>query len=194
MTINLFALISGFVAIGFAVYLIWRVMRYSAGEGKMVEISQAIAEGAKAYLNRQYRAVAVVAVIVSALLWWSLGLRTMTGFLIGALASALAGYIGMNVAVRANVRTAQAAKSGLKPALEVAFLGGAVTGLLVVGLALLAVVALGNHAAVAGTAHTGACTYPECCINFLLLQLHHPVAVFLNFRRKPPNPHWRGEA
>ena len=106
----------------------------------MVEISQAIAEGAKAYLNRQYRAVAVVAVIVSALLWWSLGLRTMTGFLIGALASALAGYIGMNVAVRANVRTAQAAKSGLKPALEVAFLGGAVTGLLVVGLALLAVV------------------------------------------------------
>lgn len=105
----------------------------------MIEISQAIAEGAKAYLNRQYRAVAWVAIVISVLLYYFFGSRTTAGFLVGAIASALAGYIGMYVAVRANVRTAQAAKSGLKPALTIAFQGGTVTGLLVVGLGLLAV-------------------------------------------------------
>ena len=127
------------IAVAFAFYLAWQVMKKSAGEGKMVEISQAIAEGAKAYLNRQYRAVAWVAVVISVLLYYFFGGWTTAGFLVGAIASALAGYIGMYVAVRANVRTAQAAKSGLKPALTLAFQGGTVTGLLVVGLGLFAV-------------------------------------------------------
>lgn len=105
----------------------------------MVEISKAIAEGAKAYLNRQYKAVAIVAVIISIILFYAFNFKTMIGFLVGAFASALAGYVGMSVAVRANVRTAQAAKAGLKKALALAFQGGAVTGLLVVGLGLLAV-------------------------------------------------------
>ena len=77
-------------------------MRYHAGEGKMLEISRAIQEGAKAYLNRQYKAVAVVAIVIAAALWYFFNWITMVGFLLGAVASALAGYIGMNVAVRAN--------------------------------------------------------------------------------------------
>jgi K(+)-stimulated pyrophosphate-energized sodium pump len=123
----------------FAFYLAWKIMRYHAGEGKMLEISRAIQEGAKAYLNRQYKAVAVVAIVIAAALWYFFNWITMVGFLLGAVASALAGYIGMNVAVRANSRTAEAAKTGLKKALAVAFEGGTVTGLLVVGLGLLSV-------------------------------------------------------
>ncbi len=105
----------------------------------MVEISNAIREGAKAYMNRQYKTVAYVALIIFIILYFTLGLSTGIGFLVGAIASAIAGYIGMNVAVRANVRTTEAAKSGLGKALDVAFKGGAVTGLLVVGLGLLVV-------------------------------------------------------
>ena len=139
MPILLFVVISGLAAIGLAAFLIGKIMRYSAGEGKMLEISQAIAEGAKAYLNRQYRTVALVAIPVSLALWYVFDLATMVGFLVGAAASALAGYIGMMVAVRANSRTAQAAKNSLARALAVAFEGGTVTGLLVVGLGLLSV-------------------------------------------------------
>ena len=105
----------------------------------MVEIAQAIKEGAQAYLNRQTKTVGIVAVILALVLYFTLGFYTMLGFLVGAFASALAGYIGMNVAVRANVRTAEAAKQGIAPALRLAFQGGSVTGLLVVGLALGAV-------------------------------------------------------
>ena len=140
MSILFFSLISSLAAIGLAFLLAAKIMRYPAGEGKMIEIAQAISEGAKAYLNRQYRTVALVAAAVSIILYFVLGWLAVAGFLIGAIASALAGYIGMMVAVRANSRTAQAAKSGLKKALTVAFEGGAVTGLLVVGLGLLAVV------------------------------------------------------
>jgi len=139
MVVLLLSVIASLLAIIAAFYLAWRVMKKPAGEGKMVEISQAIAEGAKAYLNRQYRAVAVVAAIISLALFLAFGWKSMAGFLVGAIASALAGYIGMYVAVRANVRTAQAAKSGLKEALDLAFQGGSVTGLLVVGLGLLSV-------------------------------------------------------
>ena len=108
----------------------------------MQSISSAIAEGAKAYLNRQYKTIGVIAIILFFILWIFLGITSACGFLLGAILSALAGYVGMNVSVRANVRTTEAAKSGLKEALSVAFKGGTVTGLLVVGLALLGVTAL----------------------------------------------------
>ena len=139
MTIEFYALGAGLVAVAFALYLAWTVGKLSQGEGKMVEIAEAIKIGAKAYLNRQYKTVAYVAVVVAIILFIALGAKTSIGFLLGAVASALAGYIGMYVAVRANVRTAEAAKSGLEKALDVAFKGGAVTGLLVVGLGLLVV-------------------------------------------------------
>jgi K(+)-stimulated pyrophosphate-energized sodium pump len=137
--VELSSLGTAVVAIAFALYLGWKTNQFSEGEGKMVEIAKAIREGAGAYLNRQYKTVAMVAVVVAVILFLTLGLNTSLGFLIGAIASALAGYIGMIVAVRANVRTAEAAKSGMEKALDVAFKGGAVTGLLVVGLGLLVV-------------------------------------------------------
>ncbi len=139
MSIILFAILSSLLAIAFSFYLVWKILRYPAGEGKMLEIAQAIREGAKAYLNRQYRTVAVVAIIISVVLYYALSFTAVIGFLCGAIASALAGYIGMNIAVRSNSRTAEAAKGGLKKALGVAFEGGAVTGFLVVGLGLLSV-------------------------------------------------------
>jgi K(+)-stimulated pyrophosphate-energized sodium pump len=115
------------------------VVGLSPGSAKMQEIARAIQEGAKAYLNRQYTTIGLVGVVLFAALWASLGAKTAAGFAIGAVLSALAGYIGMNVSVRANVRTAEAAKRGLSAAFDVAFRGGAVTGLLVVGLGLLGV-------------------------------------------------------
>jgi len=140
MFIQIFAIIASLAAIAFAFYLIWRIMSYPTGEGKMVEISQAIAEGAKAYLKREYTTVALVALVISIILFFAFHKTgIVVGFLIGAVGSALAGYIGMMVATRANVRTAKAANRGLKDALAVAFEGGAVTGLLVVGLGLLVV-------------------------------------------------------
>lgn len=105
----------------------------------MVEISAAIKEGAKAYLNRQYKVISLVAIVLAVVLFLSYGLNMSLGFLLGAAASAMAGFIGMNVAVRSNVRTAEGAKSGLAKALDIAFKAGSVTGLLVIGLGLLIV-------------------------------------------------------
>ena len=139
MSVEVYAIGAALLSIAFALYLSWKVKNMPAGEGKMVEIAAAIKEGAKAFLNRQYKTVAYVAVVVAAVLYFTLGTNASIGFLIGAIASALAGYIGMNVSVQANVRTAQAAKSGLRKALDVAFKAGAVTGLLVIGLGLLVV-------------------------------------------------------
>lgn len=135
----LFSILSGAVAILFSGFLIWRISLYPTGDSKMQEISKAIQIGASAYLNRQYKTVAVVALIICLIIGFSIGWIIALGFIVGAVSSALAGYIGMFVAVRANIKTAEAAKSGLKKALNVAFKGGAVTGFLVVGLGLLAV-------------------------------------------------------
>ncbi|MFH0804565.1 MAG: sodium-translocating pyrophosphatase [Patescibacteria group bacterium] len=128
------------VAIIYGVLLIRWILKLPRGDEKMQSIARAIQEGASAYLNRQYRTVGIIAIVVFIGLWLLLNdLRPAIGFLVGAVLSALAGYIGMNVSVRANVRTAEAAKQGLARALSVASKGGAVTGLLVVGLGLLGV-------------------------------------------------------
>jgi len=138
-TYIIFALISSVIAIAYGAILASSILKKSAGNDRMKEIALAIQAGAKAYLNRQYRTITMIAVVLFVILWLALGIKIGIGFLIGAILSALAGYIGMNVSVRANVRTAEAARQGLAPALTLAFRGGAVTGLLVVGLALLGV-------------------------------------------------------
>jgi K(+)-stimulated pyrophosphate-energized sodium pump len=115
------------------------VLGRSAGNERMQSIAAAIQEGANAYMNRQYLAIGLVGVVLFLVVWIAIDIATAIGFLIGAVFSALAGYIGMFVSVRANVRTAQAATEGLTPALNIAFRGGAITGLLVVGLGLLGV-------------------------------------------------------
>jgi len=141
----LFAVVAAFVGIAYGAYLIQWILKLQEGSEKMKAIAKAIQEGANAYLNRQYTTVAYVAAGLFVVLWaagfWSdkFGILTAVGFLIGAVASASAGYVGMKIAVRANVRTAQAAHGGLNAALQVAFKGGAVTGLLLIGLGLFAV-------------------------------------------------------
>ncbi len=138
-----FALGCGVLALVYGVAAAWRVLSCPGGNADMQRIAQAIQEGAKAYLNRQYQTILLVGVIIVAALWGLLGFYTALGFAIGALLSGLTGYIGMNVSVRANVRTAEAARHGLTKALDIAFQAGAVTGLLVVGLGLCGILVYG---------------------------------------------------
>lgn len=132
-------LVSGLLALIYGILTSIRVMLAGQGNDKMKGIAAAIQEGASAYLNRQYSTIAVVGAIVAYILWSTLGQRVVIGFGIGAVLSGLAGYIGMNVSVRANVRTAHAAATSLPAALSIAFRSGAITGMLVVGLGLLGV-------------------------------------------------------
>lgn len=128
-------------SIFFAYFLVKEINKAPQGSGKMVEISQAIKEGAMAFLKRQYKSCGIVAIVIFFLLLF-MGIEIAFGFLVGAVASGLAGYFGMIVSTKANVKVAEAAKSGLKPSLNIAFKGGSVTGFLVVGLALLSVAGL----------------------------------------------------
>ena len=127
------------VALSYGFYLIVDVLKQPAGDEKMQEIAKAIQVGASAYLQRQYKVVAMVAIALGAGIYFVLGQNMAIGFLAGAVLSALTGFIGMSVAVRANVRVAEIAKKGLSEAFGLAYKGGAVTGFLVVGLALAAV-------------------------------------------------------
>lgn len=136
------SLVAAGVAILYTIFMIRWILRQPAGEGKMKGIALAIQEGANAYLNRQYRVVAVIGSVVFVLLGLFFGWNIAAGFAVGAVLSGIAGYTGMLVSVRANVRTAEAAKKGMKPALDIAVRGGAVTGMTVAALGLLGVAGL----------------------------------------------------
>ena len=139
MTTVTIAILCGLLAVVYGIVTSQQVLRASAGNEKMQDIAAAIQEGAKAYLSRQYTTIAIVGVIVAIILAVTLGLTSTIGFVIGAILSGVAGFVGMSISVRANVRTAEAARGSLQGGLTMAFRSGAVTGMLVAGLGLLAI-------------------------------------------------------
>jgi len=139
MNLTLIAIACGVIALIYGIFTSMQVLGASAGNQRMQEVSGAIMEGAKAYLGRQYTTIGIVGVVVAVLIFFLLGPVQAIGFALGAILSGAAGYVGMNISVRSNVRTAEAARTSLQSGLTVAFRAGAVTGMLVAGLALLAI-------------------------------------------------------
>jgi K(+)-stimulated pyrophosphate-energized sodium pump len=139
MDTTLYAIGAGVLALAYGAFLIRWILKQPAGEGKMKDIAQAIQEGASAYMTRQYKMIGIIGAVIFVLLGLVLGWNLALGFLVGAVLSSLAGFIGMSVSVRANVRTTEAAREGLSKAMDVAIRGGSVTGLFVVGLGLIGV-------------------------------------------------------
>ncbi|MGN6376813.1 MAG: sodium-translocating pyrophosphatase [Sphingomonas sp.] len=139
MTYVYSAIVCGLIAVVYGIFTSQQVLRSSAGDTAMQDIAAAIQEGARAYLARQYTTIAIVGVIVAVIIFFTLGIVSAIGFVIGAILSGCAGFVGMNISVRANVRTAEAARTSLQGGLTLAFRSGAVTGMLVAGLGLLAI-------------------------------------------------------